>query len=162
MTDSNNYLRQLSALEEEETSSVSSSNLDRVDSNNLSKQLDEIENNTTFLNDATPDNTPATAVDEIAVTDVPEIDESPEAFYIRTGKVPVGYKYVPSVPVSDDPNYPANVKLVLDFDQPTVEEQTDKLFGYEDKKEIDKLLSEKDIIDAQDFVDKAPTVGTYL
>tara|TARA_R100001480_G_scaffold35769_4_gene48139 strand:- start:3387 stop:6851 length:3465 start_codon:yes stop_codon:yes gene_type:complete len=157
MTDSNNYLRQLSALEEEETSSVSSSNLDRVDTNNLSKQLDEIESNTTFLNDATPDNTPATAVDEIVVTDVPEIDESPEAFYIRTGKVPVGYKYVPSVPVSDDPNDPANVKLVLDFDQPTVEEQTDKLFGYEDKKEIDKLLSEADIIDAQDFVDKAPT-----
>jgi len=108
-------------------------------------------------NTAMPDETQATSTDEVAIDNIPEVDESPEAFYLRTGKVPLGYRYVPTVPVSDDPLDTANVKLIPEFDQPTVEEQTDKLFGYEDKKEVDKILSEVDIIDAQDFVDKAPT-----
>lgn len=107
-------------------------------------------------NTAMTDDTQATATDEVAIDNVPEADESPEAFYIRTGQVPLGYKYVPSVPVSDDPLDTANVKLVPEFDQPTVEEQTDKVFGYEDFNEALDAFSEVDILDVEGFVDKAP------
>lgn len=62
-------------------------------------------------------------------TDVPELDETPEQFYLRTGEVPLGYKYVPSVPVSDtDPEL--NVKLER-IESAPVAEQTDDAFELE-------------------------------
>ena len=80
-----------------------------------------------------PDSQP---VDDVAVTDVPEMDETPEKYYLRTGQAPAGYKYVPSVPVSDT-NPEENVKLErTDVAIPSVAEQTEKAFDYQTTKEM--------------------------
>jgi len=67
-------------------------------------------------------------------TDIPELDETPEQFYLRTGEVPSGYKYVPSVPVSDtDPEL--NVKLEK-VDAEPIAQQTEGAFELETTKEL--------------------------
>ena len=81
--------------------------------------------------------------DEVAVTDTPEVDETPEQYYLRTGQAPTGYRYVPSVPISDNPE--DNIKLER-IDAPTpAAEQTDRLFGYEKTAETKDLLYGKKI-----------------
>ena len=93
------------------------------------------------------------ASDEVAVTDTPEIDESPEQYYLRTGQAPAGYKYVPSAPISDT-NPELNVKLER-IDAPlTSAEQTDKLFGYEKTGQIKDVLYGQDIkiIQNEEFI----------
>jgi len=79
------------------------------------------------------------ASDEAAITDVPEIDESPEQYYLRTGEAPAGYRYVPSAPVSDIPE--ENVKLERISVPLSASEQTDKLFGYEKTAEAYELAT---------------------
>jgi hypothetical protein len=79
------------------------------------------------------------AADEAAITDVPEIDESPEQYYLRTGEAPAGYRYVPSAPVSDIPE--ENVKLERISVPLSASEQTDKLFGYEKTAEAYELAT---------------------
>ena len=81
--------------------------------------------------------------DEVAVTDTPEVDETPEQYYLRTGQAPAGYRYVPSVPISNNPE--ENIKLErIDAPAPAVE-QTDRLFGYEKTAETKELLYGQDV-----------------
>ena len=83
-----------------------------------------------------PDSQP---VDEVAITDVAEIDETPEEYYLRTGEAPAGYKYVPSVPTGDRPE--DRVKLER-IDVPTsAAKQTDEIFGYEKTAEAYELAT---------------------
>jgi len=105
----------------------------------------DVENQLAALEADIPDSQP---VDEVAVTDVPEMDETPEKYYLRTGQAPAGYKYVPSVPVSDT-NPELNVKLER-IDAPTsAAEQTDRLFGYEKTAEaIELATSDIDLMKA--------------
>ena len=81
--------------------------------------------------------------DEVAVTNVAEVDETPEQYYLRTGQAPAGYRYVPSAPISDNPE--ENVKLErIDAPAPAAE-QTDRLFGYEKTAETKELLYGQDV-----------------
>jgi hypothetical protein len=93
-----------------------------------------------------------TPTDEVAITEVDEIDETPEQYYLRTGQAPVGYRYVPSVPISDNPE--ENVRLErIDVPKP-VDEQTDELFGYERTGELTDILYDPDtkIIQNEEFI----------
>ncbi len=90
--------------------------------------------------------------DEVAVTDVAEVDETPEQYYLRTGQAPAGYRYVPSVPISNNPE--ENIKLErIDAPAPAVE-QTDRLFGYEKTAETKELLYGQDVklIQNEEFI----------
>ncbi len=90
--------------------------------------------------------------DEVAVTKVPEIDETPEQYYLRTGEAPAGYRYVPSAPISNNPE--DNVKLER-IDAPTpAAEQTDRLFGYERTAKMTEALYGQDlkIIQNEEFI----------
>jgi len=90
--------------------------------------------------------------DEVAVTDTPEVDETPEQYYLRTGQAPAGYRYVPSVPISNNPE--ENIKLErIDAPAPAVE-QTDRLFGYEKTAETKELLYGQDVklIQNEEFI----------
>ena len=90
--------------------------------------------------------------DEVAVTKVPEIDETPEQYYLRTGEAPAGYRYVPSAPISNNPE--DNVKLER-IDAPTpASEQTDRLFGYERTAKTTEALYGQDLklIQNEEFI----------
>ena len=90
--------------------------------------------------------------DEVAVTKVPEIDETPEQYYLRTGEAPAGYRYVPSAPISNNPE--DNVKLER-IDAPTpAAEQTDRLFGYERTAKTTEALYGQDLklIQNEEFI----------
>jgi len=93
------------------------------------------------------------SVDEVAITDVPEMDETPEQYYLRTGQAPAGYKYIPSVPISDT-NPELNVKLERIGAPSTAVEQTDRLFGYEKTAETKELLYGQDVklIQNEEFI----------
>jgi len=93
----------------------------------------DVENQLAALEATAPKTQP---VDDVAVTDIPEMDETPEKYYLRTGQAPAGYKYVPSVPVSDT-NPEENVKLErTDVATPSVAEQTEEAFDYQTTKEM--------------------------
>lgn len=80
--------------------------------------------------------------DEVAVTNVAEVDETPEQYFLRTGQAPAGYRYVPRAPVSET-NPEENVRLER-TDAPAAE-QTDRLFGYEKTAETKELLYGQDV-----------------
>jgi hypothetical protein len=82
-------------------------------------------------------------VDTVAVTDTPEIDETPEQYYLRTGEAPAGYRYVPSVPTGDRPE--DRVKLERTDAPAPAAQQTDELFGYEKTAETKELLYGQDV-----------------
>lgn len=100
----------------------------------------------------TPNAMSTNPVDETAITDVPEVDETPEQYYLRTGQAPAGYSYVPSAPISDNPE--DNIKLKRTGVPLTVNEQTDRLFGYEKTAETKDLLYGQDVklIQNEEFI----------
>ena len=100
----------------------------------------------------TPNAMSTNPVDETAITDVPEVDETPEQYYLRTGQAPAGYRYVPSVPISNNPE--DNIKLERTGVPLTVNEQTDRLFGYEKTAETKDLLYGQDVklIQNEEFI----------
>ncbi len=100
----------------------------------------------------TPSDVSTNPVDEAAITDVPEVDETPEQYYLRTGEAPAGYRYVPSAPISDNPE--ENIKLERTGVPLSATEQTDKLFGYEKTAETKELLYGQDIklIQNEEFI----------
>ena len=59
-------------------------------------------------------------------------EETPEQVFLRTGEVPEGFKYVPSVPTGDAPEDRVKLEPIDDAPTPTVSDQTDAVFGFED------------------------------
>ncbi len=72
--------------------------------------------------------------DEDAVVEQQPESETPEAAYLRTGEVPEGFKYVPSVPISET-NPELNIRLEP-IDAPDVNEQTNEVFDYQTTREL--------------------------
>lgn len=64
--------------------------------------------------------------DENAVVEQQPKPETPEAAYLRTGEVPKGFEYVPSVPTGDAPEDRVRLEPI---DAPDVTEQTDEAFS---------------------------------
>lgn len=102
------------------------------------------------------------SVDRVAVTDTPEIDETPEQYYLRTGQAPVGYRYIPSAPTGDRPE--DTVKLER-TDAPDLQQQTNGAFELESTKQLKTQLygesgtpilsgTQVDITGAQELSDK--------
>ena len=86
-----------------------------------------------------------------------EEPETPEETFVRTGEVPEGYRYVPSVPTGD-----AEVDRVklepIDEPTPTVSEQTDSAFNYDKTRKLAKLFNDNpdlDVLGVDEFVKKS-------
>ncbi len=71
--------------------------------------------------------------DEGVETVVEEKPESAEERYLRTGEVPEGFKYVPTVPTGDDPEDRVRFEPV---DAPDVSQQTEEAFDYQETSEV--------------------------
>lgn len=105
------------------------------------------------FNEATQGTTEVTDTDRVATT---EIDESPEAYFLRTGEVPEGYKYELSVPTGNKPE--DRVKLVP-INAPIVEEQIDETFDYDRTAKLTSQIYPEqgpalDVLGVHDFADK--------
>jgi hypothetical protein len=83
-------------------------------------------------------------VDDVAVTDVP--DESPEEYYLRTGQVPEGYQYVPSVPTGDLPEERVTLRRIDVPEDPT-EKDLSETFDYDRTGELVSMLYGEDAPD---------------
>lgn len=71
--------------------------------------------------------------DEGVETVIEEKPESAEERYLRTGEVPEGFKYVPTVPTGDAPEDRVKFEPV---DAPDVSQQTEKAFDYQATSEV--------------------------
>jgi len=80
--------------------------------------------------------------------------ETPEETFVRTGEVPEGYRYVPSVPTGD-----AEVDRVklepIDEPTPTVSEQTDSAFNYASTAKTAEKFSNLGSVIPEDFIDES-------
>lgn len=82
-----------------------------------------------------------------------EPQETPEQILARTGEVPEGFKVVPQVPTGDKPEDYLPKLEPIDAPTPTVSDQTESAFGYEDTAEmIDLFKDGVDVIGAEEFV----------
>jgi hypothetical protein len=89
------------------------------------------------------------SVDEPVV----EEPETPTQTFQRTGEVPEGFKVVPQVPTGDKPEDYLPKLEPIDAPTPTVSEQTDAVFNYEDTAEVAAAYN-LDILDVDTFVDE--------
>lgn len=91
-----------------------------------------------------------TDVDE-AIEPAP-VQETPEQILARTGEVPEGFKTVPRVPTGDQPEDYLPKLEPIDAPTPTVSDQTDSAFGYEDTAQLAEDIKGVDILGVEDFV----------
>jgi hypothetical protein len=127
----------------------------------LLSQLETLEEEEGYTvgNDAEQYDAPPSSTDEAAIT---QVDESPEDFYLRTNKVPAGYKVVPTVPTADTGPGSLSFKLelidapaALTFDERS-EQQVAETFDYDKTRAIASALygDDPDILVTQDFLDE--------
>lgn len=88
------------------------------------------------------------SVDEAVV----EEPETPTQTFQRTGEVPEGFKAVPQVPTGDAPEDYLPRLEPIDAPTPTVSEQTDSAFGYEDTAQLAEDIKGVDILGVDEFV----------
>tara|TARA_R100000951_G_scaffold28186_2_gene24189 strand:- start:2946 stop:6407 length:3462 start_codon:yes stop_codon:yes gene_type:complete len=103
--------------------------------------------------DATDTVVPATSrfsdvFDDVDTATVDEVEVAAD-----TGEAPAGYKYVPQVPTGDKPEDYLPKLEPIDAPTPTVSEQTDAVFNYEDTSEVAAAYN-LDILDVDTFVDE--------
>jgi hypothetical protein len=65
-------------------------------------------------------------------TEPAPVEETPEQILARTGEVPEGFKAVPRVPTGDQPEDYLPKLEPIDAPTPTVSDQTESAFGYEE------------------------------
>jgi hypothetical protein len=159
----NDLLKQLDDLEDEEEGISTSAELPEEDID-LAGQLDalEAEDEGLIVPDETTEAMSADLSSELDLleeedglvdipTDPEEPEETPEEQYMRTGDVPAGYRVVPQVPTGDTQALP---KLEpIDAPTPTVSEQTDAVFNYEDTALAGSLYGE-DITELEKYVEE--------
>lgn len=88
------------------------------------------------------------SVDEPVV----EEPETPTQTFQRTGEVPEGFKAVPQVPTGDAPEDYLPRLEPIDAPTPTVSEQTDAVFKYEDTAKLAEEIEGVDILGVDEFV----------
>ena len=88
------------------------------------------------------------SVDEPVV----EEPETPTQTFQRTGEVPEGFKAVPQVPTGDAPEDYLPKLEPIDAPTPTVSEQTDAVFKYEDTAKLAEEIEGVDILGVDEFV----------
>ncbi len=88
------------------------------------------------------------SVDESVV----EEPETPTQTFQRTGEVPEGFKAVPQVPTGDAPEDYLPKLEPIDAPTPTVSEQTDAVFKYEDTAKLAEEIEGVDILGVDEFV----------
>jgi hypothetical protein len=159
----NDLLKQLDDLEDEDEGISTSAELPEEDID-LAGQLDalEAEDEGLIVPDETTEAMSADLSSELDLleeedglvdipTDPAEPEETPEEQYMRTGDVPAGYRVVPQVPTGDTQALP---KLEpIDAPTPTVSEQTDAVFNYEDTALAASLYGE-DITELEKYVEE--------
>jgi hypothetical protein len=159
----NDLLKQLDDLEDEDEGVSTSAELPEEDID-LAGQLDalEAEDEGLIVPDETTEAISADLSSELDLleeedglvdipTDPAEPEETPEEQYMRTGDVPAGYRVVPQVPTGDTQALP---KLEpIDAPTPTVSEQTDAVFNYEDTALAASLYGE-DITELEKYVEE--------
>ena len=82
-----------------------------------------------------------------------EEPETPTQTFQRTGEVPEGFKSVPKVPTGDAPEDYLPRLEPIDAPTPTVSEQTDAVFNYEDTAAAASMYN-ADVLEVDKFVDE--------
>lgn len=82
-----------------------------------------------------------------------EEPETPTQTFQRTGEVPEGFKAVPQVPTGDAPEDYLPKLEPIDEPTPTVSEQTDAVFNYEDTAAAASVYN-ADVLEVDKFVDE--------
>jgi len=90
--------------------------------------------------------------DEVMDEPVVEEPETPTQTFQRTGEVPEGFKAVPQVPTGDAPEDYLPRLEPIDAPTPTVSEQTDAVFKYEDTAKLAEEIEGVDILGVDEFV----------
>lgn len=90
---------------------------------------------------------------EDVVTEPAVVAETPEQILARTGEVPEGFKSVPQVPTGDAPEDYLPRLEPIDAPTPTVSEQTDAVFNYEDTAAAASGYN-ADVLEVDKFVDE--------
>lgn len=91
--------------------------------------------------------------DTDTVTEPAPVAETPEQILARTGEVPEGFKSVPQVPTGDAPEDYLPRLEPIDAPTPTVSEQTDAVFNYEDTAAAASVYN-ADVLGVDKFVDE--------
>ena len=82
------------------------------------------------------------------------VEETPEQILARTGEVPEGFKAVPRVPTGDQPEDYLPKLEPIDAPTPTVSDQTESAFGYEDTAQLAEDIKGVDILGVEEFVEE--------
>ena len=90
--------------------------------------------------------------DEVMDEPIVEEPETPTQTFQRTGEVPEGFKAVPQVPTGDAPEDYLPKLEPIDAPTPTVSEQTDAVFKYEDTAKLAEEIEGVDILGVDEFV----------
>lgn len=90
--------------------------------------------------------------DTDTVTEPAPAAETPEQILARTGEVPEGFTTVPQVPTGDQPEDYLPKLVPIDAPTPTVSDQTESAFGYEDTAQLAEDIEGVDILGVEDFV----------